>query len=189
MTTPELYRLNTEMQKQGIHFYYSGLVTQDMLVCIGNALRKNILLSSPQTASREAVFSVFVEQMQNLIQYSAIHESTDENNEFGFGVIAMGVDQGRCFIDCGNRIEQKDAESIRTSLNHIKTLDRKQLKEHYRNLLKQEPPEGSKGGGIGFVEIALRAEAGFEFNIADIDDHVAFFNLRVFISRAMHKES
>ena len=181
MAISELYRLHTQMRNQGVHFYYSGLVTQDMLVCIGNALRKNILLSSSQMTNREAAFAVFVEQIQNMIQYSTIRESLDEHHGLSFGVIAMGIDQGKFFIDCGNQIEQKDAEGIRTSLNHIKTLDRKQLKKHYRNLLKQEPPKGSKGGGVGFVEIALRAESGFEFNIVDVDTNVAFFNLRAFI--------
>lgn len=181
MTTPELYRLNAQMQNQGINFYYSGPVTQDILVCIGNALRKNIILSSPGINNRHEAFSVFVEQIQNLIHYSAMRKPHDEDNEFSFGVIAMGIDQEKFFIDCGNQIEQKDAENIRASLNHIKTLDRQELKKHYRNLLKQELPEGSKGGGVGFVEIALRARAGFEFNIVDMDNHLAFFNLRVFV--------
>ena len=188
MAATELYQLDTHMRSLGIHFYYSGLITQDMLVSIGNALRKNAFFSNfPQIANREVAFAVFVEQIQNIIQYSATPVQPNENGELSFGVVAMGIDQGKFFIDCGNKIAPKDAESIRVSLNYIKALDRKELKHHYRNLLKKPLPTGSKGGGVGFVEIALRAKAGFEFNIVDIDHNVVFFNLRVFIDQVMHR--
>ena len=127
------------------------------------------------------MFSVFVEQMQNVIQYSAVRGQPDEYDEISFGVVAMGIDQGKFFIDCGNQIEKKDAESISASLNYIQTLERKELKKYYRHLLKKELPKASKGGGVGFVEIALRADAGFEFDIIDTDANMAFFNLRVYI--------
>ena len=64
---------------------------------------------------------------------------------------------------------------------HIQGLDKKALKALYKQTLRDGPPEGSKGAGIGFVEIALRATKGFEFEFQDSDDENVFFALKATI--------
>jgi hypothetical protein len=47
----------------------------------------------------------------------------------------------------------------------------------YKETLKSEPEEGSKGAGVGFIEIARRASKPIEFDFADVDDRFSFFAL------------
>ena len=49
--------------------------------------------------------------------------------------------------------------------------------EMYKETLKSEPEEGSKGAGVGFIEIARRASKPIEFDFADVDDRFSFFAL------------
>ena len=48
----------------------------------------------------------------------------------------------------------------------------------YREALCGETPEGSKGAGVGFIDIARRAEHGFEFDIMAVDDKRSYFCLK-----------
>ena len=47
--------------------------------------------------------------------------------------------------------------------------------------LRAEPEEGSKGAGLGFMEIARRASKPLEFDFTEIDANHAFFALKATI--------
>ena len=47
----------------------------------------------------------------------------------------------------------------------------------YKETLRSEPEEGSKGAGVGFIEIARRASRPIEFDFTEFDDRFAFFAL------------
>ena len=40
----------------------------------------------------------------------------------------------------------------------------------YKEQLRAEPEEGSKGAGLGFMEIARRASKPIEFDFTDVDE-------------------
>ena len=48
----------------------------------------------------------------------------------------------------------------------------------YRETLCGETPEGSKGVGVGFIDIARRAGHGFEFDIMAVDAKRSYFCLK-----------
>ena len=47
--------------------------------------------------------------------------------------------------------------------------------------LRAEPEEGSKGAGLGFMEIARRASKPIEFDFTEIDANYVFFALKATI--------
>ena len=60
-------------------------------------------------------------------------------------------------IKAGNLIENADVERLREKLEQIRKADKDELKAMYKETLKGETPEGSKGAGVGFIEIARRS--------------------------------
>ena len=52
------------------------------------------------------------------------------------------------------------------------------LRALYKEQLRGDPEEGSKGAGLGFMEIARRASKPIEFDFTDVDDKHAFFTLK-----------
>jgi hypothetical protein len=60
-------------------------------------------------------------------------------------------------------------------------MSKDELKALYKEQLRAEPEEGSKGAGLGFMEIARRASKPIEFDFADIDSTYAFFALKASI--------
>ncbi len=47
-------------------------------------------------------------------------------------------------------------------------MSKDELKALYKEQLRAEPEEGSKGAGLGFMEIARRASKPIEFDFADV---------------------
>ena len=58
-------------------------------------------------------------------------------------------------------------------------MNKEQLRALYKEQLRADPEEGSKGAGLGLMEIARRASKPIEFDFADVDDEHAFFTLKI----------
>jgi hypothetical protein len=95
-------------------------------------------------------------------------------------------DAGIIFTYCGYVTEQvlagvgdalSDVERLRALLEQIRNADREELKAMYKETLKGEVPEGSKGAGVGFIEIARRSSRPIQFDFTDVDGHFSFFAL------------
>ena len=184
------YRFRTELEKRGIVFSYSGILTEDILTSIGGALRQKMTLDRTDPKIARGVFSSFVEQVQNVIRYSAetqavpegtaVQGSTAANQEpsaveqenlVRYGLVAIGRQpDGKHFVSCSNLVSAAQAELLRGSLERLRGLDRKALTTMMKEQLKECPPEGSKGAGVGFIAMAREALGGFEFDFYPIPD-------------------
>jgi hypothetical protein len=128
------------------------------------------------------VFAIFVEQMQNMIRYSAEkvppQARPDTPLELRYGVLTIGQENGDYVVHAGNLIHHVDVQRLRGRLSALSRMDREQLKAAYKEQLKAEPDEHSKGAGIGFIEIARRASKPIEFDFMDVDEEYVFFALK-----------
>lgn len=184
MVVDGMYEFRNYLQSQGIMFCYSGYVTEEILSGIGEALKRKMALDEADTKTTRGVFSVFVEQMQNVIRYSAeieAKEGEQRNLEMRYGVLTVGKTDGRFFVTCGNLVRKDDVDRLEGALQEIQTMDKSQLKDLYKRKLRGPTPEGSKGAGVGFIDIARRASGPINFSFEDVAEKHAFFTLKAFV--------
>ena len=55
------------------------------------------------------------------------------------------------------------------------------MRRLYKEILRGNEPEGSKGAGVGFIDIAKRATNGIEFDFTEFDDQFSYFTLKAYI--------
>jgi len=72
-----------ELSNRGIVFTYSGFLNDDILTGIGNALRTKLALDHTDSKVSRGIFSAFVEQVQNVIRYSAETQGPEVDEEGG----------------------------------------------------------------------------------------------------------
>src|SRR5512143_3611234 len=92
-----------------------------------------------------------------------------------YGILTIGKENGEYVVCAGNLVARSDVERLRARLIKIRDMSKDELKALYKEQLRAEPEEGSKGAGLGFMEIARRASKPIEFDFADIDSTYAFF--------------
>jgi hypothetical protein len=180
----EMFDFRNLLASKGIVFNYSGFVTEDILTSIGRALRDKLALEGAERRTAQRLFSIFVEQMQNIIRYSA--ETADKNTDLDlpdlrYGLLSVGEVDGRYFISCCNLVESSDAARLNEALTEISNMDRDELKKAYKQTLRSGPPPGSKGAGIGFIEIARQTTHGFEFGFKELPDDKSYFCLKAYV--------
>ena len=170
-----------ELDSKGIIFSFSGYLSEGILFSLGEALREKMTLEDADGPTVRRVFSVFVEQMQNIIRYSAekIVANDGRTIELSAGMVTIGMEGGKFFIVCGNTVKNADVPRLRERLDFLKGLDKDGIKAHYREQLREAPDEGSRGATIGLIEIARRASEPIEYDFAATDTDKTFFCLKV----------
>ncbi len=171
---------------RGIQFCYCGYITEDILSGIGSSLKQKLAMENTNREVARAVFSLFVEQVQNVIRYSAEKKLSAADSglsdvELPFGLFSVGKKDDYYFVACGNMIPTGDVERLRGNLIKIQNMDKSELKALYKEILRGKTPEGSKGAGVGFIDIARRTTKGLEFDFHEINSEFAFFALKAYI--------
>lgn len=185
MLASQLMDMRGMLHSQGVIFAYSGYVTEPVLSGVGEALKKKLTIDDADTKTLRSVFAVFVEQMQNIIRYSAekAQASADASAlmEIRHGILTIGKEGGDYVVCAGNLVQRSDVERLRAKLSRIRDMNKDELKALYKEQLRADPEEGSKGAGLGLMEIARRASKPIEFDFTDVDGNHAFFALKATI--------
>jgi len=174
------------LRKQGIIFAYSGYVTEAVLSGVGEAIKQKLVIADADTKTLRGVFAVFVEQMQNMIRYSAekaqssppLPSDAEALMEIRYGILTIGQENGDYVVHAGNLIQRSDVERLRERLSKIRDMNKEELRALRKERLRGGPEEGSKGAGLGLMEIARRASKPIEFDFTDVDDKHVFFALK-----------
>ncbi len=181
-----LYDFYQELRKKSIFFYYSGPISQSSLEGVGNTLRRNLEYEEAGNKTTMSVFSIFVEQVQNILNYSAerLGKTEDLENELRIGVVVIGREEnGDYYVFCGNRIYNTDIEVLSAKIEEVKTLSKDELKALYKERRKMDPEAGSKGAGLGLIEMARKAGKPIEHTYTKIDEEFSFFSIKVVVGR------
>jgi len=183
MLANDYLRFRDDLAGKGIIFSFTGYVTESILTALGEALRHKMRLDDADPQVTRKVFSVFVEQVQNIIRYSADREEQGaaEPLALSSGMVTVGRDEGRFFVVCGNTVTPADARKLEARLSELARMDRDELRKYYKTKLREPPEEDSKGASIGLIEIARRASEPIEFDFLELDAQRVFFCLKAYI--------
>lgn len=179
----EIYNL---FREKGMDIIYSGPIWPNGLEGIADMLRSRLKFDELSLSVEQAVFSVFVEQMNNMLMYSKdkqeIETSGGEKKQVPKGIFVLGIKDAKYFLESGNIILRENVQFLKEKIDYLNTLDKVQLRKYYKEQLKQENnnPE-SRGAGLGMIEIARRASSPIEYEFRELDDGKIFFSMFVTI--------
>jgi hypothetical protein len=178
----EIQSFYHQLQDKGIIFSFSGPVSQSLLEGIGQTLKQKMSLEETSTNVTHKVFSIFVELMQNIINYSAQRVTPQEaDQELSYGVLIVGKEEEHFYIISGNYIQEDQKDPLQEKLAKIKSMDKDELKHYYKQQRRLQADEASKGAGLGFIEMARKATHPIEFEIAGMENGYSFFVVKAII--------
>jgi hypothetical protein len=183
MFAEDLLKFRDDLHNRGVLFCYSGYLTEAVLESMGTAMRLKLEIDTADRKLARTLFSVFVEQVQNVLRYSAEVEILDGEGptELRYGLVAVGKDVEGHFVTVCNLMLTAHVPQLRDDLSEIQKLDQQALTTRYREILKAPPPEGSKGAGAGFTHIARLATRGIEFGFLEVESGLSFFALKAML--------
>lgn len=183
MLAADHHRMKLESNQQGIIFSFNGFISEGILFALGDALKRKMSQDETNLCTMKRVFSVFVEQAQNIIRYSAdtLAKAGQEVDRLSSGVITVGCEAGRFFVVCGNVMRRQDAIPLEARLEKIRNLDAAGIKAFYLEKIKDTADPSSMGASLGLIEIARRASEPIQYDFMEIDEDNLFYCMKVFI--------
>ena len=183
MLAESYYSFKNILDSQGVIFSYSGFLSERALTGLGNAVRQKMRVDDTDIGTITKVFSVFVEQVQNIIRYSQNKRDRNgmPNSDLSSGVITIGKDGGRFFVIGGNLVLLEDVPSLKNRLDRLQEMSKDALKAEYKEKLKQNTVDASQNASIGLIEIARRSTGPIVFDFKLVDSRCAFFCLKAFV--------
>jgi hypothetical protein len=179
----DLFTFYKELKRDGIIFCFSGPTSQAIVEGVGEALKQKMEIEETAGNTARNLFSVFVEQMQNVIHYSAESVSGPEKEaaELRYGIVIVGQEDDGFYVLSGNYIDKAQADEIGGKLRAIQKMSKEEMKAYFKEQRRKEPDPLSKGAGLGFIETARKASKPITFAIDPVDDTYCFFTIKAII--------
>ncbi|NPA10961.1 MAG: hypothetical protein GXO62_01805 [Epsilonproteobacteria bacterium] len=166
------------LKKERIIFLtYGGYFTQPLIVAMTETLEEESQRASLPSSLAHKIFVIFIELSQNLMNYSKNMKSLFDPK----GIITVGKnDKEGYYIFSQNIVTKEDREKIEKTLSLIKSITKEEIRKIYRQRRKDGLYAHEKGGGIGFFEIAKRANQ-INYTFEPIDEEREFFKFKAIV--------
>ena len=146
---------------------YTGLLSQALFSRMVDLIESEV--------KSKNLLTIFIELTQNIINYSI---DIDKNILKPEGTVVVSRTYKNCyFIRSLNIVSLADKEKIEPRLLEIMSLDKKTNRQRYGELRKSRDYSHTKGGGIGFYEIAKRCDL-LEYNFEYIKEDRYYFYMK-----------
>ncbi len=133
----------------------------------------------PEPKILKKIANIVIELIQNIYHHSMQGCCSKCHN---LGALLISYENGDYIIQTGNFVNNKEVEKIEQHINKINSLDAKELKELYRENIKNGLFSSKGGGGLGFIDIARKSKQKIHFQFHKNTEECSFFILKVQIT-------
>lgn len=181
------------LKDNNINIIYSGPIWGDGVEGISATLKKVMEFDQLSLTASKSIFAVFVEQMNNMLMYSAEKEAYDANKEnssnLSRGIFILGTKGKTYFLKSGNIIKNASIKFLKDRIDLLNSLDKEGIKKLYKEQIRSENnnPE-SLGAGIGLTEIARRSNSKITYNFEPYGEGTSFFSMDVTVKSDVETE-
>ena len=174
------------LKNRNISISYNGPLWEKGIISMADMLKSQMSQQNLPKKASKTLFSVFVEQVTNMLMYSAGNErfGQEAGDVVPTGMLVLGQKDNIFFIQTGNEIHTKNIELVKSRIDYLNSLDKNGLRQHNKERMRGENdnPE-SKGAGLGLIEIARRATAPIKYSFDAINDDLSYFSMYVEIAQ------
>ena len=147
---------------------YSGYVSEDILRAVGETLRERLSDHIDDRHQIRNIFSIFVELMQNIIRYGDEGPQpprADSPQKPAFGIVLVSQSEDALSVMAGNYVTSEEAAILSERITALADCDAEDLRQLYRDKLREPTELTSKGASLGLIEIARRASVPLSYEV------------------------
>lgn len=173
--------LINELENNTIFFWYNGYISQEVMEEFLSIL-KNKLKIELDIKKIKQLLSIFIEQLQNVINYSS-KKKKDEHGKVRFsrGIVCFGQNNrdNSFFIKCGNPIDNEISDTFKEYLEQVSSMNTEELRMFYKEKLNNAKGKlNISGAGLGIIDMARKGDK-FEYTIKEINDIYSFYSVKI----------
>lgn len=171
-------------EHEQILFSYNGVISQNFVISIEKVI--NDILENHDgevnTKISRNLFSIAVEQLQNMLSYSKDNIKKTKDIFESSGVCIIGYDEikEKYFIKTLNVIKDKDIDKVKRKIDRLNEMDDKEKRVLKNELIRSGDLKHDRGAGIGFIEMARKSSEKIQYNFFE-NKNEKLFELTIYI--------
>lgn len=178
-----IYKFHQAMEQQKLQLVYNGEVNQSITKAFVSLAEKNLEETNESVPTKKRVYHVMVECLQNICKH-ADDPVTGEPDIPGSGIFVVGYNENAYIVTTGNIVANERIEGLKRLLERVNHLDRDELKQLYKEQIKQSRLSDKGGAGLGFIDIAKKTGNKLTFHFEPVNELSSFFILKTKISKS-----
>jgi hypothetical protein len=164
-------RFRDKMMKERLIFAYRGEVTKENSIPLLMLLDKEMENSEFAIVGRKRLFMFVLESLQNVSR----HTSGDLYADMSL-VVYSKTDNGYT-VTTGNVVPSSSTNLLKEKLEQINSLDAKEIREVYRQMLSVAEFSDKGGAGLGLIEMAKKTGNKLDYAFVELDGDYSYFIL------------
>lgn len=188
--------MNTQHNDLGtIQRFHNAMLDEDVILAYEGEINKNITHAFTSMAERgfikanqseyvrhKRLYHIMVECLQNICKHSKDVIIDEQKERLGSGIVIVMKNESGYEMLTGNRIEVEDASKLTSLLSSLNNMTAEEIREHYKNNLKQNQLSDRGGAGLGFIDIIKKTGNAIEYSFETIDSSSVFFVSKIVIN-------
>lgn len=176
----KLLKLKNSFTDQGILISFNGPFTHSIIEEIGNAIKRYLEAEQLTQGTVSDVFSVYIEQTQNVRNY--LSKNVSSQNQHNTAILVIGKTNSHYTVSSGNSILKRDVPALVKRLEEINSVEKQNLKAFYKEALRKPRDPESEGAGLGLIIMARKAVNSLDYSFCPLDEEYDFFSLNVTVT-------
>ena len=128
MDAKTLFNMHKLMLGNEVIMTYSGYMSQALLTSIASVLKQQIEQDHLPKKVMRNIFSVFVEQYENVVRYSDDQIEEEGKDDVRYGIMAISKKKDSYILNCGNVIKSEErVNSLRERLESLKNMSEDEI--------------------------------------------------------------
>ncbi len=163
------------IDKQNYEYIYRGKFTKTITSNL-LSLTENYLGKDEGTARlKKKIYFVMVECLQNITKHQDKRKDVigDES-----GILVLQKQSSKYYITTGNVIENENIDRLNSILEKVNSLNSKDLKVYYQQMLVNGEISEKGGAGLGLIAMARKTGNKLLFDFQKVNDQFSYFYLR-----------
>lgn len=174
----DLFDLKETLSSKDILLCFNGPLSKSIIEELGTAMRRYLESESVAKNQVSDVFSVYIEQAQNIRHYAALRgRDAAEQQQLMVAIMAVMRQEDTYTVSSGNLVTLADVPALAEQLDRLASLDPAGLRTLYKETLRQPRRENASTAGLGLISMARLAKTPLAYSFRQVNDHFAFFSL------------
>jgi len=172
------------MIKQDVLLKFEGTMSQEILVGLAENIEDKLSQNGVSYRTIKRIFAIFIELAQNVYHHSGEKVDLKEGKKkVGRGSIVIRETENSYLITTENLIENNKVRPLAQHCDYINRLDRKELKQFYKEQLKKPRVPDKPGAGVGLIEVARKSQSLLQYELNPTNDTYSYFSLSVRVKK------
>ncbi len=175
MLKQNFLELKKQLEVNSILLTFAGPFSQEIIEYLGAALKSHMETEQNNKNSSYNVFSVFVEQSQNIKNYINSKERIEMNEALiNSSMLTIGKRDSNYVVCSANLIESEDRAPLAARIDKLNGMNKEELKFAHKEQIKRSRNTdvvGVNGAGLGLIEISRKASKPIEYEFLTYDNN------------------